>query len=136
MDRTPPVIAVLDDEPHMRKALRRLLVTHGFVVEEYEHAAGFLEAERVRPVDCLILDLHMPEFGGFDVLEELVARSACIPVVILTGHDEPGAAERAFALSASQYLKKPVDEGALLAAIALAGFSAGKPILPRNPDIR
>lgn len=136
MDRTPPVIAVLDDEPQMRKALRRLLATHGFIVDEYEDARAFLSAWPGRTADYLILDLHMPDVSGFDVLEALASQPVKIPVVILTGHDEPGAAERAFELGASQYLKKPVDESTLLAAIALAGFAVGKALYSNKPDRR
>ena len=120
MNQTPPVIAVLDDEPLMRKALKRLLNTHGFRVEAYERGKDFLAALPTHPVDCLLLDLHMPEVNGFDVLTTFQSLPVTPPVVILTGHDEPGSAERARSLSAAAYLKKPVDESALLAAIRLA----------------
>jgi FixJ family two-component response regulator len=117
MSETPPVIAVLDDEPQMRKALGRLLATHGFRVEAYESGSDFLAALPSHPADCLVLDLHMPELNGFNVLEAFKSQHIPTPVVILTGHDEPGTAERALSLGASAYLAKPVDESALLYAI-------------------
>ena len=120
MTETSPVVAVLDDEPQMRKALRRLLGTHGFRVEAYESGNDFLAALSSHPTDCLVLDLHMPEVSGFDVLAAFESQHIATPVVVITGHDELGTAERTRALGASAYLKKPVDESALLSAITLA----------------
>ena len=54
-----PVIAVLDDEPKLRKALRRLLVAHGFAVVTFEHGEDVIAALTAQPMDCLLLDLHM-----------------------------------------------------------------------------
>jgi FixJ family two-component response regulator len=71
-------------------------------------------------VGCLILDLHMPEVNGFDLLTEFGLRQITVPVVVLTGHDEPGSEERTLTLGAVAYLTKPVDELALIAAIKSA----------------
>ena len=60
MPTTGPVVAVLDDEPEMRKALRRLLTSRGFRVEEYERGEDLLAALGSHPLDYLLLDLHMP----------------------------------------------------------------------------
>ena len=111
---------MLDDEPQMRKALRRLLATHGFRVEAYEWGKDFLAALPSHAADCLVLDLHMPEVNGFGVLAALKSCRVITPVVVITGHDEPGRAERALSLGASAYLTKPVDELALLSAIKSA----------------
>ena len=114
------VIAILDDEPEMRKALRRLLGCRGFRVEEYERAEDLLAALDTRPPDYLLLDLHMPGLNGFDVLETFHSRQIPVPIIVITAHDEPGTAERTRALGASAYLKKPVDRDALFAAIQTA----------------
>lgn len=120
MSQTNSVVAVLDDEPEMRKALRRLLATHGFSVEEYETGSDFLAALSSHPADCLVLDLHMPEVSGFDVLASFAARHITTPVVVITGHGEPDTAEHVQALGASAYLTKPVDESVLVSAIQSA----------------
>ena len=118
MNETSLVIAVVDDEPQMRKALRRLLSSHGFRVDDYQRGSDFLAAQPSYPVACLILDLHMPDVSGFDALTAM--QSINTPIVVLTGHDEPGTAERTRRLGASAYLKKPVDELALISAIRSA----------------
>ena len=114
-----PLVAVLDDEPEMRKALRRLLTSRGFRVEEYECGEDLLAASG-SDLDCLLLDLHMPGINGFDVLDALRARQIPVPVIVITAHDEPGTAERVRALDAVAYLKKPVDRDTLLSAIEAA----------------
>ena len=114
------VIAVLDDEPEMRKALRRLLGSRGFRVEEYGCAEDLLADMGSHNIDCLLLDLHMPGINGFDVLGTFQVRHIPVPIIVITAHDEPGTADRVRALGASAYLKKPVDRDALLAAIEAA----------------
>jgi FixJ family two-component response regulator len=114
------VIAILDDEPGMRKALRRLLTSCGFGVEDYGSGEELIAALGSKSFDCLLLDLHMPGPNGFDVLETWRSRGITVPVIVITAHDEPGMAERVLALGASAYLKKPVEKQALLAAIEAA----------------
>jgi FixJ family two-component response regulator len=124
MNQTGPTIAVLDDEPEMRKALRRLLAGRGFGVEEYGRGSDFLAALDSHPWDCLLLDLHMPEVNGFEMLEAFQSRQIRTPVIVITAHDEPGTEERVRSLGAAGYLKKPVDRDALLSAIGAAISSA------------
>ena len=128
-----PVIALLDDEPQLRKALRRLLVAHGFAVVTFERGGDVLSVLEAQPMNCLLLDLHLPEVTGFDVLEGISSRGITTPVIVLTGHGEPDTAERVMAMGAAAYLTKPVDEAVLLSAIAEA---TGNGTAPRNPNSR
>jgi FixJ family two-component response regulator len=118
MIQSRPLIAVLDDEPRMCKALGRLLKTRGFEVVTYALGEELLAALASRLPDCLLLDLHMPGINGFDVLERLAAQHLPVPVVVITGHDQPGNAEQVRRLGAMDYLLKPVSEQSLLEAIA------------------
>ena len=120
MGQTHSVIAVLDDEPKMRKALHRLLTSHGFRVEDYERGNDLLAELPTHPADCLVLDLHMPDITGFDVLSAFAGQHNPTPVVVITAHEEPDTAERVMSLGASAYLTKPVDESVLLSAINTA----------------
>jgi response regulator NasT len=67
--------------------------------------------------NCVLLDLHMPGLNGFDVLGRIARR---VPVLVITGHDQPGNAERVRASGALGYFLKPVNESQLLAAIHAA----------------
>jgi FixJ family two-component response regulator len=82
-----PLIAVLDDEPQFCKALGRLLKTHGLEVVAFARGEDLLAACASRLPDCLLLDLHMPDMNGFQVLEHLAAAHLRVPVVVITGHD-------------------------------------------------
>jgi FixJ family two-component response regulator len=115
MDQTRPLIAVLDDEPQFGKALARLLKTHGFEVVTFTRGEEFLEACASRLPNCLLLDLHMPSLNGFEILERIAVRH--VPVLVITGHDQPGNAQRVRALGGRNYFLKPVNESQLLAAV-------------------
>ncbi len=115
MDQTRPLISVLDDEPQFCKALARLLKTHGFEVVTFTRAEEFLEACELRLPNCLLLDLHMPGLNGFEVLERIAVRH--VPVLVITGHDQPGNAQRVRSLGGLNYFLKPVNERQLLDAV-------------------
>ena len=117
MHSSPFTVAVLDDEAKFRQAQTRLLKTHGFKVATFETGNELLAAFARERFACVLLDLHMPGMTGFDVLAELATQERRPPVIVITGHDEPGNALRVRALGAMEYLLKPVDESRLLTAI-------------------
>lgn len=70
-----------------------------------------------RHIDCVILDLHMPQEDGFEVLMRMAAENRHVPVVVLTGHDSPEVRERLMQAGVSQYITKPVKRRVILHAI-------------------
>ena len=120
MSNRPALVAVVDDEESVCRALQRLFRSAGFGVETFTNSATFLTGLESRKPDCLVLDLHMPRMSGFDVQARLAEMGARVPVVILTGHDTPEAHDRAMAGGASAYLRKPADDHALLDAVNAA----------------
>jgi len=135
MDRTRPLIAVLDDEPQFCKAVARLLKTHAFDVVTFTRGEEFLAECTSQSPDCLLLDLHMPDLSGFEVLERIAARR--IRSFVITGHDEPGNAERVRALGAVDYFLKPVNESQLIEAIRSAiDHPAPTIVPPANPRLK
>ena len=128
------VIAVLDDEAKMRLALGRLLRTHGYDVEPFESGDDFLRAVESERPDCMLLDLHMPQTTGFDVLESMSSMHVAVPIIVITGHHEPGNAERVRDLGAADYLLKPLDESVLIEAIERCARTASRRTLLQYPD--
>ena len=80
--------------------------------------------------DCLVLDLHMPEMTGFDVLDALSARDSRIGVIVLTANDTPAGRTRALCGGADAYLCKPADADVLIQAINDAMSYRAGPIRP------
>ncbi|HMO63791.1 MAG TPA: response regulator [Verrucomicrobiota bacterium] len=145
MDVRPPFVAVLDDEARLRQALVRLLRSHGVAAAPFAHGRELLKALEGEACACVLLDLHMPEVTGFNVLAALLERGSRVPVIVITGHDEPGTEERVRALGAADYLLKPLDAAELLTALRRVAdpasranppcpSSAAPSALPTNPS--
>jgi FixJ family two-component response regulator len=113
MASSPAFVAIVDDEVSICRAMLRLLRSANFRAESFCSAADFIESLSDHTPDCLVLDLQMPTMTGLELQEHLVRSNKHLPVIIITAHDEPEAAERCLALGAAHYLRKPI-EGSLL----------------------
>ena len=121
MSSEQPLIAVVDDEACVRKALQRWLRSEGFQVETFASGLAFLDWLQRGTPDCVVLDLHMPQMDGFEVQACLAQQPGRrVPVIVIIGQDSPQARRRALAGGATAYLAKPLDDPALLEAIAVA----------------
>ena len=129
------LVAVVDDEESVRKALRRLFRSAQFDVETYAAGRDFLESLKARIPDCLVLDLHLPGLTGVEVLQELRQQAPRLPVVVVTGKDEPGRRETVLAGGAADYLLKPLDGPILIGAVACAvrRVNANAPEAAKDP---
>ncbi len=116
----PLHIAIVDDESGFRRALVRLLKAHGLDAVPFATGEALLAGVATSDFDCILLDLHMPGVSGFDVLESLRARPNTPPVIVVTGHDDPDCARRAFELAAFDCQRKPVRASDLIDAIRRA----------------
>jgi FixJ family two-component response regulator len=114
------MIAVVDDEESVRKAIVRLLQAAGHAARGFASGDDFLRSWMADRPECLLLDLQMPGSSGADVQRALIHAGARIPTIIITAQDSPGAREECTRLGAVAYLCKPVDEGVLLAAVRAA----------------
>ncbi len=120
MTRTKSLIAIVEDEEPVRKALRRLLRSAGMEVNSFPSGVEFIESLTTQWPDCVVLDLHMPVMNGFEVQAWLADLRVSVPVVIITGHDSDETRALALAGFPVAYLRKPVNDELLLDAIALA----------------
>ena len=117
MSQPPPLVAVVDDEESIRRALDRLLRSAGFAVETFASGAEFLRSVLDHCPACVVLDLHMPDLSGLDVQLFLARDRVPVPVIVITGHETPETKARLMARGATACLRKPVDDKLLLAAI-------------------
>ena len=114
------MIAVVDDEKSVGKALVRLLLAMGYSAQAFTSGADFLRNWPTNRPDCLLLDLQMPELSGVDVQRALNHAEAHFPVVILTAYDSPSSRAECLQEGAIAYLCKPVDVRLLLDVLKLA----------------
>ena len=128
------MIAIVDDEEPVRKALRRLLRSAGMDVKSFPSGVEFLESLTTEWPDCVVLDLHMPVMNGFEVQTRLAELRVSVPVVIITGHDSDETRALALAGFPVAYLRKPVNDQLLLDAIALALRRSPQQLGARNDD--
>ena len=115
-------ILVVDDERDIVKALMIRLQRAGYdVVTAFDGARGVFMGHKEKP-DLIILDIRMPAGNGFSVAQRLKRsiHTFTIPVIFLTGSPEKNAEEKAMAVGARFYIKKPYDPEELLDAIKRA----------------
>jgi FixJ family two-component response regulator len=120
MESTVPTIFVVDDDSTVRTALARLLRSHGMQVETFASAREFLACGRPDGPACLIMDIRLPGENGLLVQQALQADEGSLPIIFLTGYGTISMCVRAMQRGAVDFLQKPVDADALLAAVAIA----------------
>jgi FixJ family two-component response regulator len=112
-----PVIAVVDDEESVCKAVVRVLRAAGLPARGYSSGHQFLKSWHFDRPDCLVLDLQMPELSGIEIQRALKTAGAQFPIIIITAHDAPHLREECLAAGAASYLCKPLDVRDLVDAV-------------------
>jgi len=115
-----PVVHVIDDDEALRESLSFLLGTAHFEVRVYDSAVRFLEGLEQAEPGCIITDVRMPGLSGLDLLRQLAALGATFAVIVITGHGDVPLAVEAMKLGAVDFLEKPFDDNALIAAVRSA----------------
>ena len=109
-----PLIALVDDEESVRRALARMLSASQFDVEVFASGQEFLDSLRIRVPDCAILDYQMPGLTGRDVQRLLSQEQIELPLIVVTAHDHPALREQCLADGAVAYLAKPLQRERLV----------------------
>jgi FixJ family two-component response regulator len=114
------LVAVVDDDTSVRRALTRLLQSADLRVLTYASATEFLESGASSAPDCLILDIHLGGMSGLELLSRLRELGNSLPVLIITAHDNAQTREAATQAGCTAYLRKPLDAKVLLEEVATA----------------
>lgn len=111
-----PKVILVDDDEALLRALGFSLELEGFVVEAY-HSAESINP-RTLPAEnaCLVIDYHLPETDGVQLLESLRAGNVTLPAIIITTHARPNLRARAKRLGAA-IIEKPLIGPALSSEI-------------------
>jgi FixJ family two-component response regulator len=109
-----PTVAIIDDDPSLRRSLLRVVESAGYKGEAFPGGREFFEWLASGRPACLVVDVHMEEMTGFEVQERLA-----VPLIFITAHDDPATRAR-IATSGAPHLYKPFDGATLLRAIRQA----------------
>ena len=117
MPQTQPVVAIVDDDVSIQRALARLLYTAGWHAITFSSAEAFLQTNMQVSPDCVVCDVWLPGMTGVELLEHVVATGSTLPAVIITARDDLQMRMRAMQAGAVAYLLKPLDGEELLQAL-------------------
>lgn len=120
MTKTSRIVAVVDDDTSLLRALERLLSTQQWTTKTFQSASEFLASLPNGLPDCLIADLHMPGMSGLELQQTLTSRGIKIPTIIITSNTDPAARQRCISAGAAAYLQKPLRRAELFAVIDAA----------------
>ena len=117
MSASAALIAIIDDDWPVLKALDRQLRKRSFKTATFRSATEFLAKLPQERPDCLILDLQMPVMNGLELLLHLKRLGVSIPTIVITASGGDDVVERCMAAGAVACLLKPLQRETLLAAI-------------------
>ena len=115
------MISIVDDNDSVRESLQRLMRCVGFAVNVFASAEEFLDSDRLRNTDCLILDVRLPGMEWSTRLQRhLAASHSEIPIIFITSYEDDEVRARALNGGAVAYFLKPFNDEDLLNAIDAA----------------
>jgi FixJ family two-component response regulator len=120
MNERAPIVFVVDDDPSVRRSIKRLIGSVGLQVELFGSAQEFLLSKRPDAPSCLVLDIRLPGISGLNFQHELAEANIHIPIIFITAHGDIPMTVRAMKAGAVEFLTKPFREQDLLDAIQLA----------------
>ena len=134
----PPLVAIVDDEEHLRENVSRALRAEGYRTAVYPDGADAWESFSKAMPDLVILDILMPRMDGLELCRRLRASSDSLPVMFLTSRDEEFDRVLGLELGADDYLCKPFSLRELAARVKVlfrrAGPRAGEAGRAENGD--
>ena len=114
------IVAVVDDDPGVRKALHGFLSQLGYTVYTYDSAEAFLEVAPTSGASCLMIDIQLGDISGVELGRQLAAANLRFQIVFMTSHDDDAIREQAGRLGCVAYLRKPFSADVLIEVIAKA----------------
>jgi two-component system response regulator FixJ len=124
-DGCRPVVAIVDDDEAVRESLRFLLDVAGYDVVTFDSAQDYLDGIDRRRAVCLVVDQHMPNTTGLELLATLRRLGTGLPTALITGSPTPDIVRQAIALGVMKVLEKPLADDALLRFLAAAAAGSG-----------
>jgi FixJ family two-component response regulator len=120
MTEPADIVFVVDDDPSVRRAIKRLVESVGLHVELFGSASEFMSSDHPDVASCLVLDIRLPGTSGLDFQRRLADADVQVPIIFITGHGDIPMSVRAMKAGAVEFLTKPFRDQDLLDAIQVA----------------
>lgn len=118
------LVLVVDDDPSMLKCVQRLLQHHAYEPILFSSAQAFKRHSDFDRTACIILDINLPDGSGIELRHRLNAEGVSVPVIYMTGNDDPAVRDAALASGCIAFLTKPFSAQELIEPLQKA--SAGR----------
>jgi two-component system, OmpR family, KDP operon response regulator KdpE len=130
-------VLIVDDNPQIRRALRTILISQGFVVVDARTGEEALDLIRKERVELILLDVNLPGMSGIETCRE-IRRGGAIPVIMLTVRNSERDKMQAFEAGADDYIVKPFGAEELMARVRATLRRAGSGESPAfvSPDLQ
>ena len=117
------IVLVVDDDPGMLRGVKRLLREHGYDGVLFPSAEAFQNHDNFEEALCIIMDINLKDESGIELRRRLKAAGILVPVIYITGNDNPAVRKAALESGCLAYLTKPFSAKALIEPVERA--SAG-----------
>lgn len=127
-------VFIIDDQEAVRSAIAEMLSVFGFGVKTFESAEDFIKnrPETAPEPACIVCDVRMPGMDGIEFVRQCIAGGSNVPIILISGHADVPMAVAGIKAGAADFIEKPVDDAALVAAIN----RAIAPLLDSNRDVQ
>ena len=115
-----PVIILIDDDPSILRALRRLVAGAGFDVRTFDRPSTLLKSDLPTAGACLVVDIDLPEMNGVELCATLAASGCKLPVILITAHTDEETRRLADDAHPVALLIKPFGRDLLVSSIQSA----------------
>ena len=109
MNKVTTLVVIVDDDPGVRRALSRLLLSMSMRTMTFASGEALLAESRSVAPTAVLLDLHMPGLRGAALVRAIRLRWPEARIIVMTGHDRPGSMEDVIGAGASAYIIKPIN---------------------------
>jgi FixJ family two-component response regulator len=112
------LVHIVEDDESVRKGLSRLMRSAGIESRAYESPQRFLAEVRNEGHACILADITMPHISGLELAALLKAKGVTLPIIAISARDDDETRQLARDLGVRFFLRKPVDDQALIDAIS------------------
>jgi FixJ family two-component response regulator len=110
-------VFVVDDDPGMLQGVKRLLGAHGYDSVLFSSAEALHRHDNFDDALCVVLDINLKDDSGIEVNDRLKAAGVALPVIFITGNDNPATRMAAMTSGCLAYLTKPFVASSLIGLI-------------------